>query len=92
MNMLGSVLPLTFFMWQREPLLERENKSEGSTATIVTADYCQDVHNVSLSSRLQHSTPPANKLPRSPVLPSNPQGGSFHFSSPKVGTSLIGRH
>ena len=56
MNMLDTVLPPTFSMWQRELLLEREKKSESSTATIVTADYWQDVHKMSVSGRIQHGT------------------------------------
>lgn len=72
-------------------LLERAKMSESSTATIVTADYWQDVHEKSLHGRIQHSTTASN-LPRSPVLPSNPRGGSFHVSSPSVGRSRIDRH
>lgn len=48
MNVLHTVLPLTFYRRQWESLLEREKKSESSTATIVTASYWQGVHETSL--------------------------------------------
>lgn len=48
MNMLDAVLSLTFCGQQWESLLEREKKSESSTATIVTASYSHGGHETSL--------------------------------------------